>query len=83
MDILVDEKVGITNNDEVENSTHEVLLQSREMSKLINYFLSFRINEKVKSIDLVFTLLKNDNNYVLELLPFYFYLNIFPFILGN
>lgn len=83
MDILVDEKVEITNNDEVENSTHEVLLQSREMSKLINYFLSFRINEKVKSIDLVFTLLKNDNNYVLELLPFYFYLNIFPFILGN
>lgn len=37
MDILVDEKVEITNNDEVENSTHEVLLQSREMSKLINY----------------------------------------------
>lgn len=41
IDISVDEKVEITNNDEAENCTHEILLWNREMSKLRNYFFLF------------------------------------------
>lgn len=60
-DILLDEKVEITNNDEAVSSTHKVLLWNREIRKLINYFFLFiYIILKLNLIGLVFTLINNN-----------------------